>query len=215
MSRKIKIFAGPNTYRFQDVYFEEADEFLVGVDSGCQYLIDANIRMQLAVGDFDSLNPKYRQRVDEMADQVLNLPFRKDMTDLAYALDWIYNNMTYDQIEVYGGLGGRIDHLLANLNLLKRYEVTFRDSTHKVFLLRKGKHRIENLHRYISFFATEDVYDLQLHGFSYELDDYFLSTTDSVCVSNQGSGVVEFSKGKLMVVCSNENSAISSHIEHD
>jgi hypothetical protein len=31
-----------------------------------------------------------------------------------------------------------------------------------------------------------------------------LSTQDSLCVSNEGSGVVEFSKGKLLVIMSDD-----------
>lgn len=177
---------------------------IVGVDSGLEYLIDAGIKVDLAIGDFDSIGQAYLDRISECANQVIHLPSVKNMTDLAYAIDYLYNNYTYQSIEIYGGIGGRIDHLFANVNLLKRYLVSFRDDHHMVYVLRKGIHPIENYYKYISFFAIEDCYELNIKGFSYELDDYFLSTSDSICVSNQGSGIVEFSKGRLMVVCSNE-----------
>jgi hypothetical protein len=32
MFNKVKIFAGPNTYQFDQLYFEEANEIIVGVD---------------------------------------------------------------------------------------------------------------------------------------------------------------------------------------
>ena len=112
--------------------------------------------------------------------------------------------MDYEMIEIYGGVGGRIDHLLANMNLLKRFDLTFKDNQHYIYTLRKGKHKIENYHRYISFFALEDVYNLSLKGFKYELNNYYLSTSDSLCVSNEGSGELEFSKGKLLVISSDD-----------
>lgn len=204
MSKKIKIFTGPNNYQVSNVYFEEANEFIVGVDSGCEYILDESMSLDLAIGDFDSIHQDYLDKLKIKAKQIISLPSKKAMTDLAYALDYIYNNLTYDEVEVYGGIGGRVDHLLANLNLLKRFQISFKDDKHHIFVLRKGKHQISNYHKYISFFAIEDVYDLNLRGFLYDLDQYMLSTSDSICVSNEGSGFVEFSKGRLLVVCSNE-----------
>ncbi len=204
MSKKIKVFTGPNNYDFDKMYFEEADQFIVGVDSGLQYLLDNNVNIDLAVGDFDSLQQKFIDDVKKKSKQVIQLEKSKTMTDLAYAIDYLYNNMDYQMIEIYGGIGGRIDHLLANMNLLKRFDLTFKDNQHYIYTLRKGKHKIENYHRYISFFALEDVYNLSLKGFKYELNSYYLSTSDSLCVSNEGSGELEFSKGKLLVISSDD-----------
>jgi len=177
---------------------------IVGVDSGLEYLIDAKMHVDLAIGDFDSIRKEYVAHLSEYVDEIIKLPTEKNMTDLAYAIDYLYNNFAYQSIEIYGGIGGRIDHLFANVNLLKRFQISFRDDQHQIFVLKKGKHNIENYYKYISFFAIEDVFELNIKGFKYELDDYLLSTSDSVCVSNEGGGVVEFSKGRLMVVCSNE-----------
>lgn len=204
MSKKIKVFTGPNNYDFNKMYFEEADQFIVGVDSGLQYLLDNNISIDLAVGDFDSLQQKFIDDVKKKSRQVIQLEKSKTMTDLAYAIDYLYNNMDYELIEIYGGIGGRIDHLLANMNLLKRFDLTFKDNQHYIYTLRKGKHKIENYHRYISFFALEDVYNLSLTGFKFELNSYYLSTSDSLCVSNEGSGELQFSKGKLLVISSDD-----------
>ncbi|MBU1144838.1 MAG: thiamine diphosphokinase [Firmicutes bacterium] len=204
MSKKIKIFCGPNNYHFQKLYFEEANEFIVGVDSGLQYLIENNVRIDLAVGDFDSLNSTYMLEVKKRSLNLIELKKEKDMTDLAFTLDYLYNNMDYDEVEVYGGIGGRIDHLLANLNLLKRYNITLKDDHHYISVLKKGKHSIENYHHFISFFALEDCYNLSLKDFKFEIDNYYLSTSDSLCVSNEGSGIVEFSKGRLLVISSDD-----------
>jgi thiamine pyrophosphokinase len=205
MSRKIKIFTGPNTYDFNRLYIEEADEFIVGVDSGLAYLVENSLRIDLAIGDFDSLSPELLEKVMVSSAKVIRLGKAKSMTDLAFAIDYLYNSMDYDKVEVYGGLGGRIDHLQANINLLKRYDLSFRDDNHHIYVLVKGRHKIDNFHTYISFFALEDCFNLSLEGFKYELNNYFLSTSDSLCVSNNGSGTVSFSKGRLMVIESKDN----------
>ena len=56
MYKKIKVFCGPNTYDFKKLYFEEINEYLVGVDSGLEYLLNIDKQIDLAVGDFDSIN---------------------------------------------------------------------------------------------------------------------------------------------------------------
>jgi len=208
MNKKIKIFSGPNNYDLKNVYKEEDDEFIIGVDSGLTYLVDNQIHINLAIGDFDSIPKSYISLLENLADKVIQLPVDKNMTDLAFAIEYIYNNYAYDEVEIYGGIGNRIDHFLANVNLLKRFQISFRDNSHYIYVLKKGKHQISNPYQHISFFAMEDCYELSLRGFRFPLDNYFLTTSDSICVSNEGSGIVEFSKGRLLVVCSNDENLL-------
>ena len=204
MFDKIKIFCGPNNYDFNHLYFEEANEFLVGVDSGLEYLNNLDKPINLAVGDFDSINKDIYNSIKDNCNQIIQLSKDKNMTDLAFTLDYIYNNMDYNDIEVYGGISGRVDHFLANINLIKKYKFSMKDNEHYIFMLSKGKHKINNYKRYISFFAIEDCYNLSIRGFKFPINNYYLSTNDSLCVSNEGSGEIEFTKGKILVICSDD-----------
>jgi len=204
MFDKVKIFTGPNDYHFKQLYFEEVNEFIVGVDSGLEYLLNLEKPIDLAVGDFDSIDPEKLKKIESKCKQIIRLKERKNKTDLAYTLDYIYNHFDYDKIEVYGGISGRVDHFIANLNLMKKYRFSIKDDHHYMYILDKGKYHIDNFKNYISFFAVEDVYGLQLKGFKYSLDNYFLSTSDSLSVSNEGSGDVSFTKGKLLVIMSED-----------
>ena len=123
MFEKIKIFCGPNNYDFDHFYFEESNEFIVGVDSGLEYLATLNKKIDLAVGDFDSIDKKKFDLIKEKCNQIIKLDKDKNLTDLAFTLDYIYNNMDYNEIEVYGGISGRMDHFLANINLIKKYNL--------------------------------------------------------------------------------------------
>lgn len=204
MGLKVKVFAGPCDYDPARLYREDDDELLVGVDSGLDAMIQAGIRVDLAIGDFDSVRPATAAWVRSAVATVVELPVEKDLTDLAYCLDYLYNRYVYDSIVVYGGLGGRIDHLLANLNLMKRFDLSFEDDTRRAFVLKPGVHRVFNRRKYVSFFALEDVYGLSLSGFRYELSGRFLGTSDSLCVSNEGTGTVAFAKGRLLVIETDE-----------
>ncbi|MFA5006055.1 MAG: thiamine diphosphokinase [Candidatus Izemoplasmatales bacterium] len=200
MAVRVKIFAGPNDYDVSRLYREEEGDLLVGVDSGLDRMLEANLPIDLAVGDFDSIDPGNVDRVRTTAKVVVELPADKNMTDLAFAVDYVHNHHVYDEIVVYGGIGGRVDHLIANVNLMKRYDLSFEDGRTRMYVLRKGVHRIANDRRYVSFFALEDCYRLSIKGFRYELDDHYLATHESLCVSNEGAGEVAFSKGRLLVI---------------
>ncbi len=204
MFDKVKIFCGPNNYDFRRLYFEEANEFLVGVDSGLDYLKDLDKAIDLAVGDFDSVSSETYEKIKGKCRQIIKLDQDKNMTDLAFTLDYIYNHMDYNVIEVYGGISGRVDHFLANVNLIKKYQFSMRDDKHVIYMLGKGKHHISNYKKYISFFAIEDVYNLSLRGFKYAVNNYYLSTNDSLCVSNEGDGEIEFTKGKILVISTDD-----------
>jgi thiamine pyrophosphokinase len=204
MGLKVKIFAGPKDYDPNILYRAEEDELLVGVDAGIDLMFATGLAVDLAVGDFDSISTETAERARREAAVVVELPEEKDVTDLAYCLDYLYNHYVYDSIVVYGGLGGRVDHLVANINLMKKYDLVFIDGIRKAYVLRKGVHRIDNIHKYVSFFALEDVYGLGIRGFRYELSNHYLGTSDSLCVSNSGSGEVAFTKGRLLVIETDE-----------
>ncbi len=204
MFDKIKIFVGPNNYDFNRLYFEEANEFLIGVDSGLEYLKNLQKQVDLAVGDFDSIDKSQYDVIKDKCKEIITLDKDKKMTDLAFTLEYIYNNMDYSSIEVYGGISGRVDHFLANVNLIKKYDFSMRDNKHHIYMLKKGKHIVNNYKKYISFFAIEDCYNLSLRGFKFPLNNYYLSMNDSLCVSNEGEGELEFTKGKILVISTDD-----------
>ena len=206
MYDKIKIFCGPNDYDFKHLYFEEINEFIIGVDSGLEYLVNLVKPIDLAVGDFDSIKEDVYNNVKSKCKKIIKLEKDKNMTDLAFTLDYIYNNLDYNEIEVYGGISGRVDHFLANINLIKKYNFSMRDNFHYIYMLSKGKHIVNNYKKYISFFAVEDCYNLSIKGFKFQVNNYYLSTNDSLCVSNEGNGEIDFTKGRILVICSDDKS---------
>jgi len=61
-------------------------------------------------------------------------------------------------------------------------------------------------YKYASFFAMENISDLSLTGFKYNLENYTLCVNDSLCVSNEiiKNGEVNFTDGELLVFLSND-----------
>ncbi len=86
-------------------------DFVIAADRGFDSLMAYGVTPDLAVGDFDSLGhlPDHRN--------VIALPVEKDDTDMAFALRKGLE-LGYRRFVLLGGVGGRLDHTLANLQLL-------------------------------------------------------------------------------------------------
>lgn len=112
----------------------------IGVDGGVETLLAQNIMPMVVVGDYDSLvNKECLKKIEH-----IQLPRQKDDTDTAIAIEYLLSN-GYNDIVLYGVTGGRLDHFLAVLCLLKKYrdyKLTVIDEQNKIYLLKAGKHFI-------------------------------------------------------------------------
>jgi len=199
----VKIFTSPSSQELIDLYQEEANEFLIGVEEGAYMLAKNRIAMDRAVGDFDSVSPAQKKTIAKYAQAVALHEEEKDETDTELAIEMALN-LHADKILIYGGLGKRFDHAYANMFLLKKGPITLIDLNHKMYVLSPGEHKIENKYSYISFFAIEDVKNLNLKNFYYPLKGKDLSRFDPLCISNKGSGTVSFDRGLLLVIHAND-----------
>ena len=107
-------------YESMEIPFQEGD-LKVAVDGGLVRLLDQGICPDLVLGDFDSLDEKYRPYLEklesETPEKILKLPCEKDDTDTLYAAR-VCLEKGYREIIMYGGLGGRLDHTISNLQTL-------------------------------------------------------------------------------------------------
>ncbi len=93
----------------EGMYIDKREgDFIIAADGGLSSLEKMGVNADLAVGDFDSLGciPDF--------DNTVCHPVEKDDTDTALAL---CEGMKrgYRTFVIYGGLGGRLDHTMANL----------------------------------------------------------------------------------------------------
>ena len=175
----------------------------IGVDRGTETLLQQNITPIVAVGDFDSIGDQ--QLLQGIP--VHRLPRDKDITDSEYALQYAIKE-GYDRLLVYGVIGGRQDHFMAMLAVLQKYNehsITLLDGQNEIFCLPRGTHEIENKgYRYFSIF-TYHTTKISMHSCRYQVDNYMLSHTDPLCVSNEivGSSVhIENDEDIIFMHCS-------------
>jgi thiamine pyrophosphokinase len=94
-----------------------ADAVVVAADSGVDFAHDLGLRIDVAIGDFDSVSSEGLTRATSDGARVESHPTAKDKTDLELALDEAMRVGASDMI-VLGVGGGRLDHLMANLLVL-------------------------------------------------------------------------------------------------
>jgi len=92
-------------------------DWTIAADGAFDRAAGRGIKVDEVVGDLDSLTPAGRDRLAASPSAVHVHPRAKDATDLELALDLALRRAPA-RIVVYGGLGGRLDHTLANVFLL-------------------------------------------------------------------------------------------------
>jgi len=90
---------------------------VVAADSGADHALAAGWRVDVLVGDLDSVDATVLAALEASGTEIRRFPVAKDATDLALALDTAVG-LGATAVTVVGGHGGRLDHLLANVALL-------------------------------------------------------------------------------------------------
>ncbi|MCR5481282.1 MAG: thiamine diphosphokinase [Clostridia bacterium] len=99
----------------EDIFSDQKSSFFtLAADAGCKKASEAEIQVDLIAGDFDSLNAG-GDTVPSGIDTV-RLPVKKDDTDTGWCIKHALSRGA-ERIIVLGGLGGRADHTLGNLQL--------------------------------------------------------------------------------------------------
>lgn len=110
--------AGPfNAECFRAQQAAGAFACVVAVDGGFAALEAVGCTPSVVLGDFDSLG--YVPEVPETV-EVFEYPAHKCESDMELALR-LAQDRGYSEVEVYGAIGGRLDHTLANLQLLASF----------------------------------------------------------------------------------------------
>ena len=191
-----------NAGDFQARQAAGAFDFVIAVDAGFAHLEAIGVAPDMAVGDFDSLGyvPKARR--------VSRHPVKKDKSDMELAMEkavaW-----DHDELVIYGALGARLDHTLANLQLFARFSerdvyVTAIGDTYAVRLLTgPDVFELPVTEGTVSVFSANDTARGVIErGMAYSLDDEPLSNRTSRGLSNELTGeeaTVAVEQGTLYV----------------
>ena len=183
---------------------------LVGVDAGVLRIEEAGAMADLVIGDFDSVKPEQKERILKNYPEQILLDPVKDDTDMEAAFRRLLT-MKPKSVTILGATGGRMDHLLANLRLLKLFAdeeipAEILDPQNRIRMVRGSVilRKNELYGKYISLLpAAGDLTDGTLRGFKYPLKGAALPMFGSLGVSNElleEEGEISFSGGFLYLL---------------
>jgi thiamine pyrophosphokinase len=176
---------------------------VIGVDAGAAYALRKQLKMICALGDFDSIDPKTLSLLQEKT-SIISFPTHKDQPDSQLAIEKALE-MGYEDIVIYGALGGRYDHHHANLILAYHHpEVTLIDEIHwvkgygpGVYAIKKENH--EKLSVFTLVFAV-----ISLMGVEYPLDHFEIDLQTILGLSNtwtQEEAILSVHTGQVLIYC--------------
>ncbi|WP_420897769.1 thiamine diphosphokinase [Brevibacillus marinus] len=185
------------------------DDRLVGVDRGALFLLRHGFVPHQAIGDFDSVSAAERAQIEQ---QVANVtacdPVLKDLSDTEMAFRWALSRQPAE-IVLFGAVGSRLDHTLANLHLLAeahKAQIPCRiiDEKNEVRLVTDTLHLQRKHYRYVSLLPLSgQVTGITLKGFRYPLNRATLTRGQSLGISNEllaERGLISIESGQLLVI---------------
>lgn len=179
-------------------------DYVIAADRGFDSLMAYGVRPDLAVGDFDSLGHRPNHP------NVIQLPAEKDDTDMVYALRKGFE-LGYRRFVLLGGVGGRLEHTLGNLQLLdwlagQGAQGFLAGEKTAATCIRSGKTVVfpETMEGYLSVLCNSGRAEgVDLIGLKYPLDKYTLTGDFPLGVSNRFLGkpaTVSVERGSLLLI---------------
>ena len=168
-------------------------EYVIGVDRGLEFLYRNQVMPTHIVGDFDSV----RTEVVEFYQKRTQVPIRKfkpekDASDTEIALH-LAIELGVEKVWIFGGTGSRLDHVMANIQVLKiahdaGVKACLVDVNNRISLAEKEikLYKKDVFGDYFSVFPFGGVVeDISIEGAKYPLSHYRLCPNSSMCVSNE------------------------------
>lgn len=187
---RILIFSG-GTMADHALQAIRSGDFLIGVDRGALFLCEQGIRMQAAIGDFDSVNEKDKARIRRFSETMQSCdPVDKYETDTEMAFRFALEQQPRE-IVMYGATGSRMDHTLANVHLLRiglerGVSTWIVDDHNRITLMNRRLTVKREGYTYLSLLPmTLEVTGITLKGFRYPLHRAALTIGNSLAISNR------------------------------
>lgn len=179
------------------------NDYVIAADAGFQVLEQNGIKIDMVIGDFDTLN-----RVPAHPN-VIVLNKEKDTTDMLSAVrEGI--KIGYEVFHIYCGTGGRVEHTIANMQLLTelsqsgKHGFLFGKDYVITAITNEAVSFPKEASGYVSVFSHSDRSEgVFLKGLKYKLENAVLTNTYPLGVSNEFTGEessICVANGTLMIV---------------
>ncbi|MDN6162537.1 MAG: thiamine diphosphokinase, partial [Atopostipes sp.] len=110
------ILAAPNKKKIKPLL--QSEGLVIGVDGGAKIAIEESITLDVALGDFDSVDEEEYLAIKKEVGLIYSFSSEKDDTDAELALLYVLDNVEANNIYFYNWHGGRVDHLQSILMIV-------------------------------------------------------------------------------------------------
>ncbi|MEK7597749.1 MAG: thiamine diphosphokinase [Patescibacteria group bacterium] len=177
---------------------------LIAADGGVKHILKLGLIPNVIIGDMDSIDPKLLKKFKS-----IKYPRKKDKTDFELSIDYCLKNK-FQEIIIFGILGDRIDHLIANIFLLAKVQtenqsikIKIIEGKKEIFILNKEININGKVGDEISIIpVSEKLEGITTNGLYYRLIDdtlLFGSTRGVSNIMNKTAAKITISKGVALV----------------
>ena len=204
---KAFIYSGGEIYPENITEHPKSRDLCIAADSGFANAKALGDRVDIALGDFDSL----AGGVDSIPETVekITIPAEKDETDTQLAVN-VAIAKGAEEIVIIGGLSGRLDHTLSNLAILEALfdlgiSAMILDGRNRARYIRSTSTLIPRSgYKYLSLIAADEkVKGVSVEGCKYPLKNKNLTRKYQYTVSNEineNCALVSVKRGGLFVL---------------
>lgn len=195
-----------NDYKLLDKLICEND-YIVCADGGLDHIMQIDKIPNIILGDLDSVSDLGIEYSSKNNIEVEKYSSIKDNTDTELAIMHLINKGIND-ITLIGGTGTRLDHTMANVFLLKKFNkdgVSLRivDDNNVIYFLVGSMTINRKENRFISIIPLSyEGIVVSLIGFKYPLKDKYIEFSSTLGVSNEiikDEGVIKIIKGEALI----------------
>ncbi|MDR1101975.1 MAG: thiamine diphosphokinase [Clostridiales bacterium] len=183
-------------------------DLVICADGGFDNAISFGLAPNIVIGDMDSIRSTVPENIE-----IIKFPRDKNKTDTHLCVDHAIS-LGAGEIVLLGTQGGRVDHAIANIMLLryiaeKGVEGMILAADSRTCLLASGETRISRGDsRFISIVPISRVCKgVTVLGAKYELRDVDLEAGDTIGISNEFLVLdvkVSVKEGELLIIATNE-----------
>lgn len=202
MREKICFIAGAGE-NYRNTFHVNENDMVIAADNGYAYLREMGVKPNVVIGDFDSLKEV------PVGENIIKLSPNKDETDMLAAIK-VGLQAGYELFHIYGGMGGRTDHTIANIQCLAMLAhrscqgYMFGDGEIMTVIANRSISFSSDAKGYVSVFSlvpeSRGVFE---EGLKFPLKNYILNSENPMGVSNEFVGlnsVITVENGTLLIV---------------
>lgn len=173
---------------FKNVILEY--DIIISADGASNKLRQLDIVPNYILGDLDSIDEVTLNYFQEKYVEFIKFNPEKDFSDTHICIDFLLDK-GFKKIDIYGALGGRWDHSMANFGLMyyaykKGIELELLDRYDRARVCGIGEHiSFKKENQCFSIFAVFEDAVVSLAGVKYPLNEYPLSRGESIGLSNE------------------------------